>query len=199
LSGSTSLDWFEFIKESSFSQTITSARAGLLDYTEVKLNSTPCVTYNFLYDKYKKDKNIICSTGLMYIDIDDPSFDVTKVDANKIYSIYHSFGGLGYGIVVKIDGLTKENFNHNYKLVVKDLGLEEYIDLNAAKASQYNVLSYDPDILVNKLAKVYIAEDLDDKKEKEGCIPFGCNKKKKKKEAYTTEWDAPKNKPLGVK
>ncbi len=181
LSATTSQDWFSYIKKSEFSELIESARSGDEDYNTVKLTKIPCVTYNFLYDSYKKDINIISSTGLLYLDIDNPSFDIRSIDRSKIYALYHSFGGYGWSLIVRIDGLNKKNFKYNYKLIVKELGLEEYIDINAIKASQYNVLSYDPNIQINNSSKVFIAqeEELTIK-----CTPSVCNKKEEEK-AYT--------------
>jgi hypothetical protein len=157
-SGTTAGQWFSLIKNSSFSELIESARAGDLDYEEVKLTQIPCVTYNFFYNSYKKDTNIISSTGLMYIDIDDPSFNIDEVDKSNVYAIYKSFGGYGWGLIIRVDGLTKENFKFNYTNIVNELGLSSYIDNDAVKASQFNVLSFDPNIQINESAKVFVAE-----------------------------------------
>jgi len=181
MSATTSQQWFSFIKSSEFSSLIERARSGEEDYNKVKLTKLPCVTYNFLYDSYKKDENIISSTGLLYLDIDNPSFDIRSIDRSKVYAFYHSFGGYGWSLIIRVDGLNKKNFKYNYKLIVKELGLEEFIDINAIKASQYNVLSYDPNIQINNSSKVFIAEDII---EEEKCTPTVSNKEREKK-AYT--------------
>ena len=56
-------DWFEMIRGSEYSSLIEDARSGNVGYNQVKTSELPCVTYNFLYDSYKKDSNIISSTG----------------------------------------------------------------------------------------------------------------------------------------
>jgi hypothetical protein len=151
-------DWFSMIKGSDYSDLIMGARSGELDYEKVKSSQMPCVTYNFLYDSYKKDSNIISPTGLIYFDIDDPSFNPDSVDKSKVYAMYRSFGGLGWAIIVKVDGLTKENFAYNYTLIAKNIGAEGFVDINARKASQFSILSFDKDIYVNDNTITFVAE-----------------------------------------
>ena len=167
-------DWFEKIKYSDFSEQIQQARAGKLDYDSTKA-SIPCVTYNFLFRDYKKDSNIIISSGLLYIDIDHPSFQIESLDLNKVYSYYHSFGGVGYSIIVKASGITQDNFSSTYEHVVNELGLSEYVDANAIKASQFNVLSYDTNIYVNENAYTFSS------------VPPPSYVIRKKEEAYTID------------
>jgi hypothetical protein len=153
----TILKWFNSISGSSYSNLITQAREGNLDYKETKRKKLPCVTYNFLFNEYRADNNIISSTGLMYIDVDDPTFKLDLIDKSKVLAFYKSFGGLGCGIVIKISGLTTKNFRTNYEHIANELGIISYVDLGAAKASQLNVLSYDPDIYVNINAQEFVA------------------------------------------
>lgn len=161
VSATTINDWFELIKtENRFTANIIKARNNELDYNQVKLFQTPAVTINFIYDDYKIDENIIGPTGAMYIDIDDPSFSMDLLDQSKILAMYHSFGGLGWSLIVKVYGLTKENFKSIYEAIIEDLQITKFVDKNAIKASQYNVLSHDPNIFINEKAKVYIANDL---------------------------------------
>jgi hypothetical protein len=150
-------DWFRKIKNSEYSSTITQARNGLKDYNTTKF-SLPCVTYNFTFDKYKKDDNISSNTGVLYIDIDNPLFELHMLDTSKVYAYYKSFGGHGYSIIIRIDGLTKDNFNYNYLHVCEQLSISEFIDANAIKATQFNVLSYDEDLFINEDCTVFQAE-----------------------------------------
>ena len=150
-------EWFNLIRSSNFSDLINQARRGELDYKDTKLNKVPCITYNFIYDEYRKDDNIIIPTGLMYIDIDDPSFNIGLLDKSKIYSFYKSFGGKGWCIVVKVSGLAKHNLKFNHNFICDLLGISEWTDSNAVKASQPNVISYDPDIYINHNAHIFTA------------------------------------------
>ena len=149
-------DWFNMIRHSDSTAKIIEAREkGGKNYESVKLFSVPCCTYNFSFNKYKNNSNISSSTGLLYIDIDAPDFNPKVIDRSSVFAIYKSFGNNGYGIVVKVDGLTLGNFTDTYLYISESLGIREYIDLNAMKATQYNALSYDPDIIVNYNSKIY--------------------------------------------
>ncbi|HVA97747.1 MAG TPA: BT4734/BF3469 family protein, partial [Bacteroidia bacterium] len=150
LSNITTDEWFNLIKDSTYKEQITKARNGEIDYKKTKL-SLPCVTYNFHFNKYKTDENILNSTGLLYYDIDnkDSKFDIELLDKSKVYSYYHSFGGKGYSIIVKVDGVNQLNFKSTYKEIGIELGLINYIDTNAIKQTQFNVISFDSNIYVN--------------------------------------------------
>lgn len=155
--------WFNKIKSSDYSHLIEKVRQGILDYKNIK-ESIPCVTYNFLYKKYKKDNNIITSTGLMYIDIDiendiNNHFDINLLDKTKIYCYYKSFRGKGYAILVKVNNLNKYNFKNTYIEICKELNIIDFIDTNAIKPSQFSVLSYDKDIYINNNCFIFNSED----------------------------------------
>lgn len=150
----TITEWLSQIKESKFSGLIESARTGLIDKDVLK-QTLPCVTYNFTYNGYKKDENIIASTGYIYIDIDSSEFTINSLDLTKIYSYYHSVGGNGYSVIVRVKGVTINNFKDTYLSICKDLCISEYIDNNAIKHSQFNVLSFDPNIYINPDSFIY--------------------------------------------
>lgn len=149
-------DWLSQIKSSTYSQKIIQARKDVSIYNSTKA-SVPCVTYNFEYDGYKNTANTLRSTGVIYIDIDHPEFDINQLDKNKVYSYYHSFGGHGYAILVKVSGVTLDNFKSTYTSIINDLCLTEYVDIQAAKATQFNVISYDENIYINDYAFTYSA------------------------------------------
>lgn len=154
-------DWFNLIKDSEYKSEILKARNNKSIYGLIKA-SMPCVTFNFLYEDYKKDVNLMAPTGVMYIDIDNPMFEPKNLDTSKVFSYYHSFGGVGYALLVKVNGLTKENFKSTYYNICKELNIIEYVDPNAIKPSQFNVLSYDTDIFINKNSKVFDSAPLTD-------------------------------------
>lgn len=152
-------DWLQQIKNSEYSDLITKARKGEIDYNQTKL-SLPCITWNFTYNTYKKDTNIIDSTGLLYIDIDNPTFNINNLDKSKVYAYYKSFGGNGYSILIKIIGITPANFKHNYLIVCEELGIADYVDASAIKHSQYNILSYDEQLFINENSFQFTAVDV---------------------------------------
>lgn len=145
-------DWFNKIKQSDYSDTITTTRKnhpkGSPEYDKVK-RSMPCVTYNFLFDGYKNNKGIIGATGLMFIDIDCPQFNIESLNLTQVLACYKSFGGVGYSIVVRVNGLTLTNFTTTYNDIINQLELSAYFDDSARKATQFNVLSFDDNIYIN--------------------------------------------------
>ena len=146
----------------SHKQTILRARAigkGNPGYDSIKKYELPAVTWNFLFENNKSNANIIAPTGLMFIDIDEPSFDINKVNTELIYSYFKSLGGNGYGLLVKVEGLTLKNFDITYKKVTESLGLSSLFDKCAKKATQFNVLSFDPNIFINENSFEFAADN----------------------------------------
>lgn len=133
-----------------------------LRYSNIKRNLLPCYTLNFTFDSYRRNANLIDSTGYIYIDIDDS----TNIDFNNplIYATWISLSGYGRGALVKVDNLTKYNYKTNYNLISNELGVKP--DNGARKLSQLNVLSYDPDIFLNPNSEVWYAKDLTSYKNK---------------------------------
>lgn len=159
------LDWFNQIKapNKAIRSIISLAREfGKYDENGVKnplydglKSMLPCVTYNFLFKNKKEDKEIIRNTGLMFIDIDDDSFDINIIDKNKVFGYYHSLDGKGYHIIVKVDGLTFKNFKETYLNICDDLNILDFIDRNAIKKSQYTITSFDENIFINDDCFIY--------------------------------------------
>lgn len=143
--------WFDLIKHSDHSSTIISARNGHIAYDYTK-SSLSAITYNFLFEEKKANTNITSPTGLMFIDVDiknnqNAGFDITQIDLTKVFCYYHSFGGSGYCIVVKVNNLTIENFDDTYIHICNELNIP--YDKAAKKPTQYSILSHDPNIYVN--------------------------------------------------
>lgn len=170
-------DWFNYIKDGKHSDLILKARNGELDYDLTKTEQLPCVVYNFNFNGYKNKSNIVAPTGLLYIDIDAPDFKIENINKADIFAYYKSFGGKGYSIVIRVDGLTEDNFNETYAYVCSKLEISNYVDLGAKKTTQFNVLSYDENIYVNYKSKIFKSINLS---------PL-CEINKKKI-AYSTQW-----------
>lgn len=121
-------------------------------YDEIK-EQIPCFTLNFEFDKYKKNDNIIGSTGFIYIDVDKN----TNIDLSNemIFASWRSLSNTGRGILVKADGINPINFRYNYMSVSEKLGLKT--DKHANKASQYTIHSYDPELYINEDSIIYNA------------------------------------------
>lgn len=111
----------------------------------------PCFTLNFDFNDRKKNDNIKNSTGFIYIDLDG----TTEIDLKNeyIFATWLSLSGKGRGILVKVEGLTVDNFKDTYFEVAELLNIKS--DFRADKATQYCVHSYDNNIYINNDSKTY--------------------------------------------
>lgn len=135
------------------------------EYKEEK-RKLPAVTWNATYsNNYKKDDNYKSGTGLIYIDVDHPDFNISMLDLALVYSYYKSVGGIGYGIICKVDGINPENYKPTFYSITDALNITEYIDPRAVKLSQYSILSYDVNLFLNPDSFVFttVGDDLSNK------------------------------------
>lgn len=150
-------DYITYIKDGYNVDEVLQARnhpKGSNEYKKVKTNRH-AVTFNFLFNKYKKNVNIISSTGLLFFDIDEVDFDINKLDMDNIFLLHKSFGGNGYSIIVKVDGVSHRSHNEFkdcYNSIAEQLGILNIYDKGALKMTQYTLFSYDPNIIVNNNA-----------------------------------------------
>jgi VirE N-terminal domain len=131
-------------------------------YSDIKQKKLPAFTFNFLYENTIADKNITTPTGLYYLDIDGINTETELEDVKKglaklpfVYSCWKSLSERGLSILLAVDGLTKENYNHFKDYIIHlyeenspMLGAYKF-DRNAFKPSQKTVLSRDENIYVN--------------------------------------------------
>lgn len=123
-------------------------------YDEIKMMKLPTHRFNFLIEGKAENVNIIGATGLIYIDVDDN----TEIPHSEyIYAKWRSLSNTGYGILVKVDSLTLDNFKDVYASLGMILGVK--VDDGARKAIQQNVLSYDPSLYCNTDSRVYECKD----------------------------------------
>ena len=148
--------WLSKIKYGSFEQHVNYVRR-CQDKTEVdriKIKELPCVVYNFELDKQRNTENITSATGYFFIDIDVP-FDIRTLNRSKIFALYKSLRGTGYHVIVKVDGLTINNYDDAYSFIIKSLQLEDVVDKCAKGKIQPSVISYDPDLFINDNSLVF--------------------------------------------
>jgi hypothetical protein len=120
------------------------------EYDKIKTTVLPTFRFNFLIQGTAKNENIIEATGLIYIDVDDN----LEVSNNEyIFAKWRSLSNTGFGILVKVNNLTLENFKDVYTSLGMILGVKA--DDCARKAIQQNVLSYDPSLYHNINSKIY--------------------------------------------
>lgn len=148
--------WFNLICHSDYATKIITARTNPSALEELK-KELPCVTYNFFYNGYKRDANRLGSTGIIFIDIDNTEIDLSKLNKTCVLGYYRSLSGNGYHILVRVDGVTPDNFKTSYEYVCKELGISNLKDDRAIKHSQFSVLSHDTEAYYNKNAQAYTA------------------------------------------
>ncbi|MFN0290032.1 BT4734/BF3469 family protein [Pedobacter helvus] len=162
----TSIDWFNQIKESSHIPVIEAARVlkkiyvttsdEIIKEAYTKLKKTlPTITYNVRFNGYRDTQNVTNATGLMYLDIDQPNFNIELMDKSKIYAYYKSIGGLGWSIIVRVSGLTNDNFFTTFDNIVDDLGISGIVDEDAKGIVRQSVISYDPNLYINESSFIY--------------------------------------------
>ncbi|WP_276388977.1 BT4734/BF3469 family protein [Eudoraea chungangensis] len=142
-------------------------------YQKIK-ESLVCHTLNFSFNSKKSNENIIAPTGFIYLDVDN--VDKINLSNHYVFSAWRSLSGAGYGLLVKVDGLTLENFKSTYESLGKELGIP--LDSMAAKATQFTIQSYDKDLYLNNDSISWMAITTN--------TPTSSPYKKKKKR-YTTE------------
>jgi hypothetical protein len=136
-------------------------------YDKIKTTVLPTYRLNFHMEGTAKNLNVTGATGLIYIDVDN---NIEIPHSDFIYAKWRSLSNTGYGILIKVNNLTRDNF----KDVYSSLGiiLDVNVDNVAGKAIQQNVLSYDPNLYYNTNSKVYECK-ISEK------APFSSIKKKK--------------------
>ena len=123
-------------------------------YQKIK-KSLACYTLNFSFDGKKSNDTIKKPTGFIYLDVDNvPNIDLSNP---YIFAAWSSISGRGLGVLVKIDGLTLENFKLNYKAIGEALNIT--VDYNAAKPTQYTIQSYDENLYINNDSTTWVANN----------------------------------------
>ncbi len=149
---------------------------GTKEYDYIKTNQLPTFRFNFLFKDIANNSNITTPTDLIYLDVDNVE---TIPESDYIFAKWKSLSNLGFGILVKIDNLTINNFQDAYNKLSKVIGITT--DAGARKPTQQTVLSYDSWLYCNNDSKVYHFKETKQeikkvsltniiKKEKEGIV-----------------------------
>lgn len=126
---------------------------GSMGYNKIKEEYLPTFRFNFHFRDYAKNENIVTSTGLIYLDVDDA---YTVPDNEYIFAKWKSLSGSGYGILVRVEGLSVENYCITYNKLGSIIGIP--VDNGARKLTQQTVQSYDPEMYHNENSRIYICE-----------------------------------------
>jgi hypothetical protein len=124
------------------------------EYRAVKTKKLPCITTNFLFDKVRRDINVIESTGFLYFDWDLATHEEAQAKKEElklndsVFACWFSLSGTGVSVLVKTLGVTKENFKNSIENVIGLAGFTG-IDTNAKTINRTLVLAYDPEVYFN--------------------------------------------------
>lgn len=120
------------------------------EYEKIKYQ-VPTFTPNASFTNKRELSQVKELSGFIYLDIDEFSdIDYLKQN-NHIYSCWRSFSGEGIGALVKVPGITIQNFKQYWRSIsdyFNSLGIK--IDKQTCDITRQNVISYDPDIHINK-------------------------------------------------
>ncbi|RXM39624.1 hypothetical protein BOQ62_10655 [Chryseobacterium sp. CH21] len=118
------------------------------EYQAIKI-ILPSICFNYTFkNNYVNSENADESTGFLYFDIDgekDFNYDTTYITA-----LWKSVGGNGFGLLVKVRNLVKENFKESYEHIVDILGIP--YDKSCNDCSRVNIISFDTEAHYNENA-----------------------------------------------
>lgn len=143
-------------------------------YNTIKTTLLPTFRFNFLFNESAANNNLTEPTGLIYLDVDN----IDNIpDSPYILAKWKSLSNTGYSILIKVNGLTQENYIDAYNHLSELIGIRS--DRGARKATQQTVLSYDPNLYYNPDSLLYDCIDIKKVsspsiKKREKCI--GTNK-----------------------
>jgi hypothetical protein len=148
----------ELIKSSDYIQLIRQARQfgkGSSEYKQIKEKQVPCFVSNVsdLEGNYRDKKYIKQFSGLMFFDIDTAGVTIEDIAViPELVCCYQSFGGLGFGLLVAVEGLTAENYLSTWQhLRARYAGYGLEIDKVASDPARPNVLSYSEVLLADEV------------------------------------------------
>jgi hypothetical protein len=137
------------------------------DYEKIKDN-LPTVCYNASFNRYKNSKNIISTTNLMFLDIDDfktkeevlsyKSHITLKYD--WIIACNLSLSRLGLHIIIKVDKINdNDDFNRKYDFINEEY-FEGRLDKNSKSLTRFTVVPYDYNIYINETPNILNIEQI---------------------------------------
>ncbi|MDR6546693.1 hypothetical protein J2810_002753 [Chryseobacterium rhizosphaerae] len=124
------------------------------EYREIKTTRLPAITINFSFsDGYITGKNVAESTGYLYIDVDNRTEYDFDINTTYVCAYWRSLSNIGLTLVVKVDGLTPDNFKAATQEIARILDIP--YDSRAVSIDRLTVLSYDPNAYYNDNVDVF--------------------------------------------
>lgn len=129
------------------------------EYKAIKIYKLPAITINFQYsNNYITGKNLDKPTGYLYIDVDNLTEQDLKINTAYVCAYWRSLSDKGLTLVVKVDGLTPDNF----KIATQEIAnaLDIPYDPQAVSIDRLTILSYDPNAYYNDNVEVFSISEL---------------------------------------
>lgn len=122
------------------------------EYEKVKFQ-VPTFTPNASFNPCRNQKYLVEPSGFIYLDFDEFDDFNFLISDQFIYSAWKSLSGTGFGALVKVSGITAQNFKECWNYLsnyFKGYGI--IVDPQTCDITRQNVISFDPDIYINKNA-----------------------------------------------
>jgi hypothetical protein len=127
---------------------------GSTEYHTIKKRKLPAISINFNFSNgYITGKNVAKPTGYLYIDVDGMTEQDLEINTAYICAYWRSLSNAGLTLVVKVDGLTPENFKAATQEIAKLLDIP--YDPQAVSIDRLTVLSYDPNAYYNDNVEIF--------------------------------------------
>jgi len=123
---------------------------GTEEYEDIK-EQIPTFTPNASFSVKRCMKDLQSLSGFIYLDFDSEVDQDILEGSSFIYAYWKSVSNIGYGALAKVNGLSKDNFNSTWNSInsyFNQFGI--CLDSHCKDITRQNVITYDPDIYVNK-------------------------------------------------
>lgn len=111
----------------------------------------PCVMWNFQSAGRRSIQYATESTGFLYFDIDN--VDQLNLNRDYVFASWKSISETGFGVLVRVEGVYKNNFKIRYDDVAAALGVK--YDKGTNDITRLNILSLDTEIYYNPECEVF--------------------------------------------
>lgn len=119
------------------------------NYAKLKA-SIATITPAACFGLKRKLENMEGLSGMIYFDVDDNINPELLNQYPFIYSYWKSVSGVGFGVLVKVDHLTVNNFGNTWDYIAECFAANGImVDPSTRNIAVQNVISYDPNLHVN--------------------------------------------------
>lgn len=173
----------EFIKSPNPEHIILVEQSRTLDrkskeYNDIKIHKLPAITINFNFiNNYITGKNVSQSTGYLYLDVDGMTEKDLEINTTYVCAYWRSLSNTGITLVIKVEGLTPDNFKEATKEIADLLNIP--YDSKAVSIDRLTVLSYDSNAYYNDNTEIIPVSELNlaEAEQEKSCQNIGEEKR----------------------